>query len=219
MRSVLNAVFRFALIGATFVLAAPVVAQQPAPGAPPAWMGQLSAYMKRPEHLKQVAFYTREFEKLRKGRCDAVEVVQVSPLFLGPIQFDSTGEPTGGTWREQIFVNRCGERVVHNVLFEASPGKIVPKGMFPGETRAPLVAQNSIALEMQKFVAHHHRMPDCRVFIIMNTHIASPPQNAEPDGELWREKWTVKRCDRFEDVMVDMKSTRGRLENFRFSQG
>ncbi|MEM6491682.1 MAG: hypothetical protein AAF684_07275 [Pseudomonadota bacterium] len=195
---------RFSFAAAAFVLPAAAAAQNA--GAPPDWIGKLDAYMAQDQYKQQVAYFTREFERARRGRCESVQVLNIGRLLLGPVQFDASGEPVQGTWRTQILVDRCGEQVVHNVMHEASNGRIVPSGMFPGATRTPLAMQDGVAIKMRSFLLERAPADDCRLFVIMDTQLGLPVSGTNAPDK-WTERWTIQQCERRDDVLVKRRQS------------
>ena len=186
------------------------VAQQPNPQ----FMQQLQTYMTRPDFAKELGYIVREYEKPRRGECAEVQVERVAHMPVTPIAFDAAGVPANGSWRTQISVNRCGAQVIHNVLYQASDGKIVPNGMFPGLTRTPLKMQDAVAIKMRSFLQAALPASDCRLFVIMDTQIERQPSTTSPDR--WTERWSIQQCDRLDDVLIDFQlDTRGAI-NFSY---
>lgn len=197
--------------------AAPVAAQSAGGSGTPGWQDSLRSYVTSKSHEERIIDIVKLYEEDRRGSCSRLEFIRMLPLPLAPVSFDLSGEPRDGSWLMKVFVRRCGEQVIHNVLFEATGGRISAKGMLPGETRSSYATQTTIARKLIDYVqAERPPAPNCSELVVMTTRIAAAPIRNGP-AEEWREEWTTQRCGRMDTVMIDFRAVRGRLENFRFS--
>lgn len=180
-------------------------------------LAKLQTYMSRPDFSNELQYIVREFEKPRRGACSRVSVTRVDHLPITPIAFNAQGVPVQGDWRTQITVSRCGAPVIHNVLYQARNGKIVPNGMFPGLTRTPLQMQDGVAVNMRNFLSKTLPADDCRLFVIMDTNIERQPSTTSPSG--WTERWSIQQCSRLDDVLIDFSIAPSGEIVFRYRLG
>jgi len=200
MHAFLSVLFAiFLILGA----AGPAAAQtQQNPLNPPEdWLAKLDTYLARPEFRSEVRYFVQEFERMRRGACDQVNVLDVKRVPKTPLEFDAAGTPSRGVWQIQMIVSRCGQTVIHNVRYRATGGKVIPEGMFPGETLVPLEQQDGVAVKMREFLLRMIPATECRLFVIMDTRMDRPP--GPETGGRWTERWTIQQCERRDDVLID----------------
>lgn len=216
MHATLSVLFAiFLILGAV----GPAAAQQPQNplNAPSDWLAQLDTYLARPAFRNEVRYFVQEFERMRRGQCNQVNVVDVQRVPKTPIEFDATGTPSRGVWQIQIVVNRCGQNVIHNVRYRANVGKVIPEGMFPGETLVPLEQQDGVAVKMRDFLKRMIPATDCRLFVIMDTRMERPP--GPNSGGRWTERWTIQQCERRDDVLIDFAVQPNGFIDFEYRMG
>ncbi|MEM7525868.1 MAG: hypothetical protein AAF360_19355 [Pseudomonadota bacterium] len=198
---------------AAVVVASGASAQTAAPAnAPNGWLQQLNAYIDQPNTKKELVYFLQLLEEHRRGDCQRVDILSITPAALGRVAFDALGAPTQGVWRVELAIERCGERVTHNILFQAQGGRISPGLMMPGTTRAPFAMQEGLGWKVVQELNKDRPIANCNKFPIMDTQQSIASGRLGGGQGAWTERWTVGRCGRRDDVFVDFAvNERGNL--------
>ena len=200
----------------------PAQAPAPAPAAPGApavegekaalpEMDKLMAYVGTPKYFKAVAFVALGGERDITPQCK-------EPKALGRAGFtvlempsfkDGVAHPVSGLWKDQILVDRCGPKVLHNVLVEgAADGTHVRGLLMPGDTGAPWDWQGDILKDVMVEAMKASGCKDSNKVVVVNTKADAMIEPITPDKQgrivsgKWREIWTLRACDKPQPVAV-----------------
>jgi hypothetical protein len=116
-----------------------------------------------------------------------------------PVQFDPSGEPTGGEWREGIVATGCGAAITLNVLTKVTgTGTLATGPLLPGGTIADPVLQN--AAQSNALTAAGGLPPRCTDAYVADTSFAGYVGN--PPNAPWKEVWTLTLCGASKRVVM-----------------
>lgn len=188
---------------------APEATQQP-PNLPPE-IKALSQYINSPGYVSRVSALIQGGEKDVAPDCNNSEVKSWIGLQVIQQPMFSGDHPLAGAWRDQILVNRCGKRIVYNVLAVAHPTE--PPGlslMAPGDTVLPPKVQQDVLVAMdanlQKLTC---ATPDTLPHETRITKKLTPLKRNESgvivEGQ-WVERWTVIHCGKYADANVNVSA-------------
>jgi len=116
-----------------------------------------------------------------------------------PVQFDPSGEPIAGEWREGIVATGCGPAITLNVLTKVTAtGTLATGPLLPGGTIADPVLQN--AAQSNAVLAAGGIPPGCKAAYVANTAFAG--YEANPPNPPWKEVWTLNLCGTAKQVTM-----------------
>lgn len=173
---------------------------------------KLVQFHQRPDQAQALGVIIKRLEFERRGQCQRVDLDRFAPEPAGapiPIAFGPDGAPNQGVWYLRAFVNRCGERVRHNLLYSADPEGQSVVDLLPGDTIVGRPTQLQAGATMHEFATRDQ--PDCRKTVIMNTRVLERPVRSAAGFE-WAEIWTVRRCRDTIDVRVQFKDDGKRID-------
>lgn len=117
--------------------------------------------------------------------------------------------PTSGIWRDQLAVERCGIRHIHNLRFDAReqaapkpmvlvPGQSMTSAQLQVDTMRPLVA----LVDSRRSTSRN-----CDDTQVRDTSAPMGLTGGEPDfAQGWVETWTVRSCGDLVDVPITFKT-------------
>jgi len=116
-----------------------------------------------------------------------------------PVQFDPSGEPIAGEWREGIIASGCGAAMTLNVLTKVTATATLATGpLLPGGTIADPVLQN--AAQSNALLAAGGLPPGCKDAYVANT--AFTGYEGSPPRQPWKELWTLSLCGAMKHVTM-----------------
>jgi hypothetical protein len=116
-----------------------------------------------------------------------------------PVQFNPSGEPVAGEWREGIVATGCGAAITLNVLTKVTGTATLATGpLLPGGTIADPVLQN--AAQSNAVLAAGGLPPGCKDAFVANTAFAGYEGN--PPNPPWQEVWTLNFCGASKRVVM-----------------
>ena len=116
-----------------------------------------------------------------------------------PVQFNPSGEPIAGEWREGIVATGCGTVITLNVLTKVTAtGTLATGPLLPGGTIADPVLQN--AAQGPAVQAAGGLPAGCKDAFVANTAFAGYEGN--PPNPPWQEVWTLNFCGASKRVVM-----------------
>lgn len=179
--------------------------------AEPDWAAAFRAYLATPAYVnalgRELALVERRLAPECVRRLAGVERVELrireTPGFAG-----STQQPDSGQWHERVAVERCGARVLHNLLVTAhSNGPPRVTVLLPGTSKAGAEMQLA-ARQAVMAVAGARRGQACPagrrdiVDAAFDRYLGLSGDAALAE-RIWREVWTVRLCG--ETVVVEVR--------------
>ncbi len=211
---------RFAVAAAFAVMAVAHPAAAADPVSPPpaaaespesADMNRLMQYVATPEYFKNVTTVALGGEhdiapdcKTTKALGRAGFVILRFPIFAS----DTAAIPVAGAWKDQVVVDRCGAKIVHNVLVEGTSDGIHVGLLMPGQTAAPADWQGEVLQSAAMEAKKASGCKDDSKLMISDTAIDKnlSPMKADDQGRLiagkWRELWRFRACGKPQTVAV-----------------
>lgn len=208
---------RSALIALGLAVAAahPAMAQNAAaPAAPavPPNIAQLKAYVGTQEYVARLAQIALAGEKDISGATckEAKPIDRATFTVIRPPVFQGgVAHPVSGEWKDSIAIDRCGKKVVHNVLFVARPNGAPGMGlMMPGATGATAELQVTVLQKALPVAMDKAKCKDSKQVVVSDTRHEKELQKGKLDdkGRLiagsWQEVWTFQSCGKPVDVPV-----------------
>ncbi len=120
-----------------------------------------------------------------------------------PVQFNPSGAPVAGEWREGIVATGCGVTMTLNVLTKITATATLATGpLLPGGTIADPVLQN--AAQGYAVAAAGGLPAGCADAYVANTVFAGY-EKAAPGSQNapWRETWTLSLCGPVKSVVMN----------------
>ncbi|PJK31190.1 hypothetical protein [Minwuia thermotolerans] len=179
--------------------------------AEPGWVVPFRAYVNAPAYLNEMGRSIARLETRLAPQC--VQVLkgmrrQELRIITEPSFEPGLPIPTGGQWREQVRIDRCGEPALHNVLVTAGEGASpFMTVLLPGSSKAD--GRLQVKATPAVFAIAGARLEgDCRSSArhIVDTQFRrwlGSTGDAPLADRLWREIWTVRICGRDVRVQVD----------------
>jgi len=197
-------------------------AAAPAPAAHPAAPGAQGAPGQLPEMDKLMAYvgtqdYFKSMATVALGGEHDITPECKEPKALGragltvlklPSFKDGSATPVSGLWKDEIAVDRCGPKVVHNVLVEGTPDGIRVNLLMPGQTGAPWDWQIDILKGVATQAMTASGCKDGNKVMIYDTKADKMIEQIGFDdhGRLasgkWREIWMMRACGQMQPVAV-----------------
>lgn len=184
--------------------------------AAPEWQAQLDAYVQSPGYNRLVTEMVARNELALSSSCISSKVKERTEMKIiaAPVFQPDQEAPVTARWKDQVKVDRCGETVYHNFLYDAQHGKqpelVV---LMPGTTQANPVLQRDVLTQAGK-VALDLAQKNCFGFEqprIANTRFEKEikpfGKNAEGNvtsGE-WLEIWTYRVCGKPEQFEIQFQ--------------
>jgi len=168
-----------------------------------------AAVMQDQGHRQEVLHAAQATPVWQHIACKAARYTQAPEVGVyAPVQFDTTGAPVSGEWREGIVVSGCGPALRLNVLTKVTaPSTLATGALLPGETIADPVLQNVAQFYAVKAAGGLPKT--CPEAYVANTAfigfaqtanaLTPATQNVTP----WREVWTLDLCKIVKRVTLD----------------
>jgi len=180
-----------------------------AQAAPSASANAFAAVMQDTGHREEVLHAARETPVWRHIACKAAKYTQAPEVGVyAPMQFDTSGAPVAGEWREGIVASGCGPAIRLNVLTKVTaPSTLATGALLPGETIADPILQNVAQFYAVKAAGGLPKT--CAEAYVANTAFvgfARTGQALTPETENmtpWREVWTLDLCRAVKRVTLD----------------
>jgi hypothetical protein len=116
-----------------------------------------------------------------------------------PVQFNPSGAPVAGEWREGIVATGCGAAITLNVLTKVTATATLATGpLLPGGTIADPVLQN--AAQSNALLAAGGLPAGCTDAYVANTAFAG--YDGKPPAQPWKETWTLDLCGASKTVLM-----------------
>ena len=173
-------------------------------------MDKLMAYVGTPDYFKSMATVALGGEHDITPECKEPKALGRAGLTVLklPAFKDGTAAPISGLWKDQILVDRCGPKVVHNVLVEGTPDGVHVSLLMPGQTGAPWDWQVDILKEVAAQAMKATGCADGNKVIIFDTRPDKliEQMGFDEHGRLtsgkWREIWVMRTCGQLQPVGV-----------------
>ena len=173
-------------------------------------MDKLMAYVSTQEYFKSMATVALGGEHDITPECKepkALGRAGITVLKL-PSFKDGGATPISGLWKDEIAVDRCGPKVVHNVLVEGTPDGVRVNLLMPGQTGAPWDWQIDILKAVAAQAMTASGCKDANKVMIYDTksdklieQMSFDDQGRLASGK-WREIWTMRACGQMQAVAV-----------------
>lgn len=167
------------------------------------------AYFKSPAMMAELTSLALDKERKFKlqPECSASEVTRVMINMLTPIDFPSEREyPVKGRWQAVFELDRCGQRRIHNEMFEASESA-APQGLYLSSGLSIADAQLMKDAGKSALLAVMLKEPEaatCKDIDLYRVSVTEPPaMPTKPDGRIttkWKENWTFWFCGKLYDI-------------------
>ncbi len=166
-----------------------------AAAAQPPSANEFAAVMQDPGHRQMVLDAARQSPAWSHVSCPSASFARAPEVAVYvPVQFDKSGEPVFGEWREGIVATGCGTTLTLNVLTKiTAPATLATGFLLPGGTIADPVLQNYA----QSFaVKAAGGMPaGCGNGYVANTQFGQYDGTASGANIApWDEIWTLDLC-------------------------
>ena len=192
----------------------PAAAQQPAAGdAQPIGlpgMDRLMEFISNPEYFKTISTVALGGEHDITPECKAAKVEGRAGLTVLrlPEWQDGVGAPISGQWKDQVMVDRCGPKVIHNVLITVEKDGPHVGLMMPGETTLPIVIQLKALQSGATVAMNSAKCTDSNKVVVYDTRHDKMLAEMQADkyGKLmagkWQEIWTFRACGKLQPVAM-----------------
>jgi hypothetical protein len=200
-------------------VALPAAAQQPdvaksdsaaaQPGALPG-MDKLMEYVGTQEYFKGISTVALGGEHDITPECKDAKVLGRAgfTVLTLPVWQEGVAAPVSGQWKDQIAVDRCGPKVVHNVLVSVEKDGPHVGLMLPGETTLPIVLQMKALQPAAATAMSAAKCTDANKVVVSDTRHAKliSEMKADATGRLtggkWQETWTFRACGKTQPVAM-----------------
>lgn len=214
------------------LLAAPVAAQNAAPAAPaqamPPEMEKLRAFVNTPDYVKHMIGIALAGEKDISGTtCPQPKPEDRAGFMIlrPPVFKDGNDVPVAGVWKDQVRIDRCGQKVLHNVLFVAREAGLPGVGLLlPGGTGAMPELQKKMIQPAALAAMDKAKCKDANKVIVADTRqdkIIDQPKSNDKGQTVgsWQETWVFQACGKTVDLPVLFEADGKGGLNFKFEAG
>jgi hypothetical protein len=154
-----------------------------------------------------------EFPPTVFQRCPSLESSGSTVTVIKPVSFAKSGNPNGGSWRQDFPVSGCGNDTVLHIYFTATADeKITTNVGLPGSTHADLTLQRGgVAEALIGAMGTKNVAKDCKHFDVRNTKFesyglvdpAAPDPGPGSRFRPWWETWTMIGCGQIVDLPLN----------------
>ena len=174
-------------------------------------MDKLMAYVGTEKYFQAMAMVATGGQQDLTPHCKAPKALGRAgfTVLTMPTFKDGVAHPMSGLWKDQILVDACGVKVVHNVLVEGADDGIHVRGLLmPGQTGAPWDYQGEIVKDAVGAAMRAAGCKDGNQVVVLNTKEDAMLEQITPDDQgrviagKWREIWTLRACGKIQPVAV-----------------